>query len=193
MRNRVESRLDKKRYQHTLGVVETADKLAQIHGVDREQARLAGLLHDYAKSIRGQAVLDVLMDFDVEPEPMFYEHPDLAHGFAAALMAQQEFGVRDEAVLNAIRFHTYGRHDMTPLDQVIYLADYTEPNRDFEGVDKMRKLSVENMDQAMLMALEETIVYLLGTDKLIHPDTIFERNRLVKKLKRSDVVSGTKR
>src|SRR5699024_9269437 len=143
-------RLGDKRYHHTLNVEKMAVKLAGHYGADPEQAALAALLHDTAKEMPTAEQLALLR-----------AHPDLAgdtenrptpiwHGVCAAILARTEWGVTDEAVLSAVACHTAGKPGMTLLDKILFLADMTSAERDFDGVESLRRLAFEDIDRAML-------------------------------------------
>ncbi len=177
----VKRQLPEKRWIHTLGVVETAVKLAGQYGADAEKADLAALLHDIAKYwpvkkmeavIRGHRLPEELLDYDKE----------LWHAPVGAFVAQTELGVADQAVLDAIRYHTSGRAGMTLLDKVVCLADYIEPGRNFPGVAEIRKLAESNLEQAMLAGFDSTIRFLLDHHKRIFPLTLEARNALIAEL-----------
>jgi nicotinate-nucleotide adenylyltransferase len=84
------------------------------------------------------------------------ENPALLHALTGAALAKERFGVSDE-VYEAIRWHTTGKPDMSTLEKILYLADYTEPTRDFEGVEALRRLSFEDLDRAMALGLKMSI------------------------------------
>ena len=148
----VRGRLSDKRYEHTLNVRKMAVKLAKRYGVDEDKAALAALLHDSAKEISKD-----------EMRAIMRAHPELAeggeerptpvwHGICAAILARTEWGVEDEAVLSAIACHTAGKPGMSRLDKIVYLADMTSAERDWPGVNKLRRLELKDLDLAMLAA-----------------------------------------
>ncbi|MDP4087657.1 MAG: bis(5'-nucleosyl)-tetraphosphatase (symmetrical) YqeK [Bacillota bacterium] len=175
----VRERLSEKRFAHTIGVRNTAVKLAEIYGEDRERAMLAGLIHDCAKNMGDEEILSLVKESGYEPDWIEENSPQLLHGRAAAVIALREMGLEDEAVLNAVIYHTTGRTDMTTLEKIVYVADYIEPSRNFPGVDELRKAAFTNIDGAMLMALENTIRYVLEKHELLHTDTIDARNHML--------------
>ena len=165
----VRGRLSDKRYEHTLNVKKMAVKLAKIYGEDEERAALAALLHDSAKEISKD-----------EMRAIMRAHPELAeggeerptpvwHGICAAILARTEWGVTDEAVLSAIACHTAGKPGMTLLDKILYLADMTSAERDWDGVEKLRRLELKDLDAAMLAALKQTNDFVLSQDKPLDP------------------------
>src|SRR5699024_3254928 len=107
---------------------------------------------------------------------MLAYHSELWHAPVGALLVKNEIGIEDEDILQAISSHTTGRPGMTKLEKVIFLADYTEPNRQFPGVDRVRTLSMEDLDAAMLAALSQTIQFLVQKQVLVYPNTLLTYN-----------------
>ena len=139
----VRGRLSDKRYEHTLNVRKMAVKLAKRYGVDEDKAALAALLHDSAKEISKDEM--------------------------RAILARTEWGVEDEAVLSAIACHTAGKPGMSRLDKIVYLADMSSKERDWPGVNKLRKLELKDLDLAMLAALRQTNDFVLSQGKPLDP------------------------
>lgn len=165
----VRSRLSDKRYEHTINVKKMAVKLAKHYGTDPEQAALAALLHDAAKELpkdEMRAIMQAYPEYaqggEARPTPVW-------HGICAAILARTEWGVTDEAVLSAIACHTAGKAGMTQLDKILYLADMTSAERDWPGVNKLRKLELKDLDLAMLAALRQTNDFVLSQGKPLDP------------------------
>ena len=165
----VRSRLSDKRYEHTINVKKMAVKLAKRYGVDEEKAALAALLHDSAKELGKDEMRAILQ-----------AHPELAeggesrpapvwHGICAAILARTEWGVEDEAVLSAIACHTAGKPGMSKLDKIVYLADMSSAERDWPGVNRLRKLERKDLDAAMLMALKRANDFVLSQGNPLDP------------------------
>ena len=164
------------RYSHSIRVMETSILLAEKYGADIEKARTAAILHDCAKFEDGVNLLKLASEFDIMLDRVMENNLELLHGPIGAKIAELEYKVTDIEVLDAIRFHTTGREDMTILDKIIYISDYIEPNRNFDGLEQVRKLAFTNIDSSILLAMENTIRFLLEKNKLIHLDTIKARN-----------------
>lgn len=161
----IEGRLQKylkpSRYAHTLGVCYTATALAMCHGSDVNKARLAGLLHDCAKSYKNEELIRYAVQHDLPISVWEKNSPHLLHAKVGAHMAQMKFGVEDEEILQAIRFHTTGKPDMSVLEKIIFIADYIEPNRKMlQGLTECRKCAFEDLDMAMYHILKNTLAYL---------------------------------
>lgn len=162
--------LSPKRFEHTRGVAEEAAKMAEKYGVDKDKAYLAGLVHDCAKDYSGKDKLRMCEQLGVELDNIMINQSDLTHSFLGAVLAKDMFGIEDEDILNAVRYHTTGRKNMSVLEKIVYLADAIEPGRAyFEGLDELRKLAYEDLDKAMAFSLEHTISYNEKKNRLIHP------------------------
>ena len=162
-------RLSDRRYDHTLRVAETAERLARLHGLDPSKARLASLLHDLARETGGEELLRIAAAQNVyvgEPE---LEKPMLLHGPVAAELAEIELGVGDEAVLEAVRVHTTGAAGMGPLALAVFVADKIEPGREGEWVEGLRGLAEEDLREAARASLASSISYTEERGRAVHP------------------------
>ena len=165
----VRGRLSDKRYEHTLNVKKMAVKLAKLHGANEEQAALAALLHDSAKEISKDEMKALMRQYPQYAEGGETRPVPVWHGICAAILARTEWGVEDEAVLSAIACHTAGKPGMSKLDKIVYLADMTSAERDWPGVNKLRKLERKDLDAAMLAALKQTNDFVLSQGKPLDP------------------------
>jgi len=171
MEYKLKKALDHQRFEHTLGVEKTAREMARIFGVSEEQAALAGLLHDCAKCMPLERMLKAAKHEEVDP--VMKESKALMHAVAGRCVARDVYNVEDEAVLDAIRWHTTGRADMTALDKIIYLADMIEPSRKpYPGLEPLRALCMKDLDQAMHTALQMSLKHVQEQGKTLHPDTM---------------------
>ena len=177
---KLKTMLKEKRYIHSLGTMQTSVELAKRYGANQDKAQLAGLLHDCAKNIAYEKAYTMCEEYGIPLDPIMCKSPKLIHQLLGAEVARREFGVEDEEVLQAIRVHTTGAPDMTMLDKIIYLADFTEPNRErLKGMDELRELTHKDLDDAMLFALDISIKIALKKGNLLHPDAVHARNQLV--------------
>lgn len=165
----VRSRLSDQRYEHTLNVKKMAVKLAKRYGADEEQAALAALLHDAAKEISKDEMRAIMRAYPEYAEGGEARPTSVWHGICAAILARTEWGVEDEAILSAIACHTAGKPGMSRLDKILYLADMTSAERDWSGVNKLRKLERNDLDAAMLVALKQTNDFVLSQGKPLDP------------------------
>ena len=165
----VRSRLSDKRYEHTINVKKMAVKLAKQYGVDEEKAALAALLHDSAKELSKDEMRAIMQAHPEYAEGGESRPTPVWHGICAAILARTEWGVEDEAVLSAIACHTAGKPGMSKLDKIVYLADMSSAERDWPGVNRLRKLERKDLDAAMLMALKQTNDFVLSQGKPLDP------------------------
>lgn len=163
------SRMGDKRFEHTLNVKKMAVRLAKHYGTDEEQAALAALLHDSAKEMPKKEMKELMRRYPQYAEGGEKRPESVWHGICAAILARTEWGVTDEAVLSAIACHTAGKAGMSRLDKIIYLADMTCAERDWDGVEQLRQLEMHDLDQAMLAALEQTQSYVKKQGKVLDP------------------------
>ncbi|AWP28942.1 bis(5'-nucleosyl)-tetraphosphatase (symmetrical) YqeK [Paenibacillus sp. Cedars] len=177
----ISSQMPAKRWEHTQGVMETAVILAGRFGADPVKAELAAILHDVAKYWPVQRLHQMMVDHKLSEELLHYDK-QLWHAEVGAFVAQQEYGVTDAQVLDAIRYHTSGRIGMTLLDKVVCLADYMEPGRDFPGVNNIRELANHSLEEALAAGFDSTIGHLLSRRQIIYPLTVLARNDLIKQL-----------
>lgn len=168
-----------KRFEHSLRVMETSIKLANRYNFSVEKAAIAGLLHDCGK-LKGETnLLKVSSDFGIILDSMTKCNSELIHSILSAAIAEKEYGIKDQEILRAIRYHTTGRENMSLLEKIVYIADLIEPGRSFEGVDKLRRLALEDLDKCLLYSLDNTLKFLIEKKKLIHIDSIKARNYLL--------------
>ncbi|MDN4618993.1 bis(5'-nucleosyl)-tetraphosphatase (symmetrical) YqeK [Paenibacillus sp. PsM32] len=177
----VSAQMPQKRWKHTEGVMQSAIVLAKRYGADPVKAEIAAILHDVAKYWSTERQEQVLREQALNDELLLYDKP-LWHAEVGAYTAQTEYGVDDEEILNAIRYHTSGRVGMTVLEKVICLADYIEPGRDFPGVDHIRSLAEHSLEAGLVAGFDSTIHLLLARRQVIFPLTVLSRNDLVKQL-----------
>lgn len=162
--------LKKKRVAHVLGCAETAVKLAERYGQDKTVAYRAGLLHDVTKAIDGEDQLLLVEKYGILIRDYERKNPKLLHAKTGAAVAKYVFG-ESEAVVDAICWHTTGRPDMTPMEKIIYLADYMEPNRDFPGVAWLRETTFRDLDEGLRLGLTLCIGELEREKKIVCNDS----------------------
>ena len=170
-RRLAKKRLSAKRYQHTLNVRRMAVKLAKRWGADPEKAALAALLHDTAKELPREEMLQILNDNAIMAKNAQNRPSPVWHGICAAILAQTQWGVEDEEVLSAIRCHTTGKPGMSLLDEIVFLADMTSAERDYPEVDYLRKLEKKDIHRAMREALEMNLHWLEESGKPVDEET----------------------
>ncbi len=157
----LDGRLKPTRYVHTLGVAATARRLAPRYGVEVGKADLAALLHDCAKSMRVEDMRKLITASGLDVDGDELASDNVLHAPAGCILAESEFGVHDPEILCAIRRHTLGGADMTPLEKLIYVSDFIEPGRtDFPGMNEARMLAQTDLDAATRKCASLTAAYL---------------------------------
>lgn len=167
--NEINSQLQKvlprKRYEHTLGVADTAACLAMCYGEDIQRARITGMLHDCAKCLPDDEILKQCEKRGLIITETQRKMPFLLHGMLGACYAKERYGVTDEEMLHAIEFHTTGHPNMTLLEKIIFLADYIEPGRkQIPGLDFIRSTAFTDLDRAIYQTLKNTLKYLMSEE-----------------------------
>ena len=180
MKEELRKRLKHSRYEHSLGVADTAVRLAVRFGVDKEQARIAGLLHDCAREYPTAHLPDEAARRGISYGEVERVTPLLLHAYVGAKRAAELYGVHDAEIAQAIWRHTVGGEHMTKLDKIIYFADMIEPGRDYPEAEELRSLSrTADLDDLMFEGLSQSILFVLKTRRLIHPATIAARNEIL--------------
>lgn len=176
------AKLTPERYYHTLCVADEAVILAEKYGADKEKARLAGLLHDICKGEKRETLLQMMREFGIIPDNVEKYAEKLWHARVGAALCRQRLGVDDDDILNAVRYHTTARSGMSPLEKVIFLADYISADRDFDGVPELRAAVYESLDAGLRDATAFSMRELIEKHRLIHPDTIAAYNEAMRPL-----------
>lgn len=153
----IRERLSPKRLQHTFNVRDMALELAKIHQADLEKVEIAALLHDAAKEMPKADMLQIFEDNAIMAENAPQRPQPVWHGICAAILAKTQWGIEDEEILAAIRYHTTGRVGMSKLEKIIFLADMTSADRNYPQVDSLRTVQKEDLSLAMEMAMQFTI------------------------------------
>ena len=178
---RLKKNLKESRYNHVIGVKEAAIELAKVHGVSSDKAETAALFHDYAKNFTNDEMRKYIEEKNLRDETLSVCNSiNLYHGIVGASIAEDEYGVKDRDILNAIKNHTFGRAGMSKLEKIIYLADIIEKSRDFEGLEEIRNKAFADLNGAMLEAVNQTLLYLIRKNQAININTIYARNEFVK-------------
>ena len=182
LRQLAKERLSKKRFRHVLAVEKMAVDLARTHGADIWRCQAAALLHDLMKESPLPELLHWCRGFAIiEHIRLPYQQKvvctrALLHGPAASAYAQKELGIADREILDAVYYHTTGRPAMTGAEKVVFLADMVGLDRDFHGVDKLRKLCFASLNRGMAAALSNNILYLAKEQKPIYEETVSAYN-----------------
>lgn len=164
---------DTKRFEHTLGVEFTAAALAMRYGGSVTDAQIAGVLHDCAKCLSDEKRLKICEKHDIPVSDVERRNPFLLHAKVGAYLAGKKYEVRNKPeILDAIRYHTTGREDMSLLEKIIFVADYIEPSRRHApNLPEIRRLAFENLDAAVLRILNDTLEHLKKSGSETDPVT----------------------
>lgn len=173
--------LDDYRFYHSMCVAQQAVHLAEIYGCDKEKAYIAGLLHDVTKNYSEKEHLQLLKKFGIILTGTDKYTPKLWHGISGAAFCEKEIGITDSEIISAIRYHSTGKADMSLLEKVIYVADYTSADRKYPDVEHLRKLADKSLDDAVIYSLKYTVRDLLNKELPVHEDTVAAYNFFVLK------------
>lgn len=167
------SALKPKRFAHSLSVAHTAKRLAKLHGLDSLKAEQAGLLHDCAKCLPLQDMQRIAMENRLTDDREFLDNPALLHSLVGAWVAENEYGMKDPDVLDAIRYHNTGCAGMSRLAVCVCLSDSIEPLRQtYPHLEEVRTLAESSLESALLLSLEETADYVVSRGLYLHPRTM---------------------
>lgn len=176
----LQSRLKEKRYYHSLCVADEAKRLAEKYGANPQKAYLAGLLHDITKNTDREEQLKMFSDFGIMLDDITASSEKLWHAVSGASYVKNVLNIGDGEIINAIRYHTTARENMSLLEKILYLADFTSADRDYDDVEVMREKVEESLQAAMCYALSYTINELVEKKGQIHPDTVAAYNQIIK-------------
>ncbi len=171
-RKAMEKALKPERYEHSIGVAYTAAAMAMRYDADVQKALVAGILHDCAKCMDHEEQLKIIKKQGLPVTEFEIKNPKLLHAGIGAYLVEHTYGVRDEEILSAIRYHTTGRPDMTKLEKIIFLADIIEPNRRmFPEMEEIRRAIFEELDTGLVLTLKYLLEYLSREETQIGPMT----------------------
>ncbi len=175
----LQKRLNEKRYYHSLCVADEAKRLAEKYGGDSDKAYLAGLLHDITKNAPDEEHLQIFKEFGIILNDIEKNAKKLWHAMSGAEYVKNILGINDPEIIDAIRYHTTAKADMSLLAEILYLADFTSKDRDYEDVDVIRAYVDESLCKAFVYALQYSITDLVNQGRAIHPDTVEAYNQAV--------------
>ncbi len=168
----VKSRLSPGRFLHTLGVAETASSLAKKYGADQEKVKVAALLHDIAKPLGAEELVEVCASDGNPGSETEKASTSVLHARAGAVIAERDFGIHDPEILDAIRYHTTGRPGMSLIEKIIFVADFIEPGRNkAPNLDRIRKESGLDLNRCVCMIAHDTLQYLRDSGAVVDERT----------------------
>ena len=172
MQKKVKKYMDEDRYTHTVGVMYMCAALSMAHGEDLLHAQVAGLLHDCAKCMPNDKKIKICEKNKIEISNAERENPFLLHAKLGSYLANKKYGIEEEEILNAIRYHTTGKPQMSRLEKIVYIADYIEPMRNKAlNLPLIRKIAFQDLDESMYLILHDTLEYLNGQEDVLDPMT----------------------
>ena len=182
----VRQRLSEKRFYHSQCVAEEAVRLAVLYGADPEKARLAGLLHDILKDTPAEEQLKILQGFCIMMNDTELANQKLWHAISGAAFLEFGLGIRDRELLSAVRCHTSGRKNMTLLEKVLFVADYISADRDYPGVEELRAVARESLEEAIIEGVAFTVQELMSRREPVASASIDAYNAAVAVLKEKE-------
>lgn len=165
-------RLSPERFEHSLNVAKTARHLAQKYGADEEKAYTAGIVHDILKEIPKPQLKEMVIHYCGKKDRLLLVQPSLWHAVAGAFYLQDQLELNDPEIHLAVRYHTTGREGMSLLEKVVFTADFISADRQYPGIEEMRKKAEQSLELAMEEGLNFTIKKLIDARQTIHPDTL---------------------
>lgn len=175
----IKGRLREKRFIHSLNVAAKAKELAERYGADADKAYLAGLLHDVCKNDTEENMLQIFDEFGIMLDSVQKASKKLWHAIAGAAFIEHKLGIADRELLDAVRYHTTSRENATLMDKILYIADYVSSERDFDGVDDLRRDLNVSLDLCYKNALIMSVSDLCGEHRPIHADTFNAYNEVL--------------
>lgn len=165
-------RLTERRFIHSLNVADSARELAGIYGYDPEKAYTAGLIHDCCKDEPAGLQLSYMLGNGAQLTECEINTAKLYHSICGSIYIQKEFGIDDIEIINAVRYHTTGRKNMSLLEKIVFIADFISAERDYNGVEIMREKAARSLDEAIVEGLSFTIKDLIDAGRIVHTDTL---------------------
>lgn len=180
IKNDLKQNLSERRYEHSIGVMEMCGELAKIYNVDVDTAMLAGILHDNAKEMSPEELIKYIDSNNINITEVERINTKVLHGKVGADIAKKKYGVSKQ-VQQAIEYHTTTNPNMTILDKIVYVSDKIELTRksDTYDIEEERKLAKTDLDSAVILIINSNIKSLIEKDKLISPESIETRNKLM--------------
>ncbi len=173
LRKQLEKELKPDRFDHTLGVAYTAANMAFVQGADVEKALIAGFLHDCAKCMSHEEQIKICEKNKIEISEVERKNHSLLHAKVGMYLARTKYDIYDPDILNAIRWHTTGKEDMSLLEKIVYITDFIEPNRKpLEDMDAIRREAFTDLDRCLAHILHNSVIYLKTIGKEIDDATM---------------------
>ena len=168
----LETKLSKKRYVHTINVAKMAETIAKKNNIDIAKCRMASLLHDVLKEENKDILLHYIDLSDIMYKNNFLKITHIWHGFAASEFIQTEFGIIDLDVINAVKYHTTARENMSDIEKVVFVSDLISLDRNYEEVDLLREAVMNDFEEGFKQALKYNLIYLIKSNKVIYQQSL---------------------
>lgn len=166
IKEKLEKKLSAKRFDHTIGVSYTAAAMAMRYGLNVDKAAMAGLLHDCAKYMTDNELIEKCKKYGIECSDIELRNGYLLHAKLGAYFAKEKYGIDDVEICSAVRYHTTGKPAMSQLEAIVFTADYIEPGRKLLPNFKLiRSMAFLDLDEAVYLILENTLSYLNDAKK----------------------------
>ncbi len=176
-----ESTLSGYRFHHSKMVAKAAKELALKYGADEYKAEVAGVLHDITKEMPLNNQLQLLEDNDIMLDSVTKCNEQILHAVSGAAYCEFVLRIRDADIINAIRFHTTARADMSLLEKIVFIADFISEDRTYPDIDLMRQEAQKSLEHGMKYALSYVIGNLVERGRCVHPDAINAYNEIIMK------------
>ncbi len=173
IKEKLSKKLSVKRFDHTIGVSYTAAAMAMRYGVNVDKAAMAGLLHDCAKYMTDDELIEKCTKYGIDCSETELKNGYLLHAKLGAYFSKEKYGIEDEEICSAVRYHTTGKPAMSVLEAIVFTADYIEPGRKvLPNFKLIRSMAFVDLDEAVYLILQNTLSYLNEEkeDKQIHKE-----------------------
>lgn len=184
--NIVKEKMSKKRFIHSLNVSKVAKKLAQAYGADEKKAEIAGLLHDITKEMPEDEQLKLFESEGIVLDDVERSTNKLWHSISGTIYVKKYLNIQDADILNAIRYHTTARNNMSLLEKIIFMSDFISEDRQYDNVEYMRSLAFENLDKAVIYGLKIQMEFLFEQNKPIAVNMLKAYNDIILKMRKSE-------
>lgn len=199
LRERVKRILSPFRFEHTLGVERMAARLADLFCPEKKLLlQAAALLHDVTKEKSFEEQLEIFKKYSAEPDEEELSVPPTIHALTAALVIPDEYPLfADKELIDAVRYHSVGRENMTLSDKIIYLSDYIEDTREFDDCIALRreffyaepekmsdKERLAHLNRVIIRSFDLTVEELREKGRPIEKKTLMARESLVRELEK---------
>ena len=169
--------LSEYRYEHSLRVGDVAKELASLYHYDMDRAYLAGIIHDIAKEFTDEENRSFVLEHHLDDSMLGDDYKKILHADIGGVIASLKYGL-DPEICHAVASHAIGNIPMNLLDQIIFVADKIEPQKQYDGIEEERELAYHNLYEATILCIENNQKKLIRQKKRIYPKSIEVLNYL---------------